>query len=158
MSSAWRNRDLVRKIRRTNIQVNQSQDQAGTSQILHTKLFQKQVVRKLLAVVFILFSLLLFPFYPSPFIISFSISMPCYFSPPSLFSFLFLVSRMLFIVVFIILNFSHSLLQSSSLLPILLLFTVLLFVLNFSPQYLHLLVFIFNITLIPGELSCRFEI
>lgn len=62
-----------------------NQDQAGASQILHTKLFQMQVIRKLLVMVSIL---LLFPFYSSSSLISFSKSMSFFYhiSPPSLFS------------------------------------------------------------------------
>jgi hypothetical protein len=143
MSSAWRNRDLVRKM--TNFQVNQKQDQAGISQILHAKPFQRHVVRKLPVMVFIVFSLLLFPFYSSPFIISFSISLLYYFSPPSLFSifsFSYLACCLLWYS-----SSSTSLIHFSCLLPcsqFLLLFTVL-----FLPHFVLLL----NLLLSPRSSS-----
>jgi hypothetical protein len=108
MYSAWRNRGLLRKMR-TNFQVNQKQEQDGTSQILNTKPFQMQAIRKLLVMVSILVSLLLFPFYSSTSLISFSISMSSFYHFLGFLYSIFSLFRILHFVHNAILNFTHSL-------------------------------------------------
>jgi hypothetical protein len=84
----------------THFQLNQKKDEAGTSQILCSKPFQRQFIRKLLVMCHILL-FLLYPFYFSSFLISFSIFMSSFF----ILYFLFPVSSVLFIMLFFLLSF-----------------------------------------------------
>jgi hypothetical protein len=103
---------------RTNFQLNEKWDEAGTSQILHTKPFQRQVIRKLLVMFPIL--LFLYKFYSSSFLITFSSFMSSFshFSRSFYSLVSFTVSSILFIMLIILLNVSHSLSPSSSFLQI----------------------------------------
>jgi hypothetical protein len=133
----------------TNFKFNQKKDEAGTSQILYTKPLRKHFIRKLLVMCRILL-FLLYPFYFSSYLISFSIFMSSFF----ILYFLFSVSSVLFIMLFFLLNF--------------LLFSFSIFILaphsfyslffpfsNSPPQYAPFLMLIFYLTLIPLVLFWR---